>query len=131
MSWNYSQASGCITDPWASIRDVCYSGQPPYRNLPSAENIVGKGPLPAGDWEMVELIEHHPTLGPNVIVLRPDAATRARVLAMGHDPDSYRVHGERKEPPPGLASHGCIVAREETRLLMWNFQEDRWIHVQP
>lgn len=131
MSWNYSQASGCITDPWGAIRGVGYSGQPPHKNLPSAESLEGLGPIPCGEWEMVSLIEHHPKLGPNVIVLRPDETTRARVLELGREPESFRVHGERNEPPEGYASDGCIIQNHDIRMLMWGFKEDRWIHVQP
>lgn len=130
MSWDFRQASGCMTDPVGAIKGVGYSGHPPYVNLPSAESIVDKGPIPSGMWEMVELIEHHEKLGPKVIVLRPDDETRARVLAMGRDPDSFRCHGERIEPPAGFASDGCIIQGEPVRMLMWG-SEDRWIHVQP
>jgi hypothetical protein len=68
---------------------------------------------------MTELQAENPKLGPNVIVLAPDDATRARILAMPRDPDSFRIHGERIAPPIGYASDGCIVLEPAARREMW------------
>lgn len=116
--WTVVQSTGKL-----SLNDTfvesCYSGQPPHVNDSAAEGLVGQGPLPKGNWKMVRLLINTQTHGPYVIVLEPDAATRARIVAMGRDPDSFRCHGERLEPPPGLASDGCLIASHPTRVVMW------------
>jgi Protein of unknown function (DUF2778) len=112
----YFQINGVIADPSGNVEGQGYSGQPPYTNDPGAEQIEGKGPIPRGLWHMKELIAQHPTLGPDVIVLEPDADTRAYVIGLGRDPNSFRVHGERLEPPPGFASDGCIIADRDVRV---------------
>lgn len=120
MSWLYHQASGCTDEPSGKILCSGYSGQPPYVNNPGAEKLEGKGPIPCGNWKMISLEAETPLHGPDVIVLQPDADTRARIIAMGRDPDSFRVHGERLTPPPGLASDGCIINGHPYRMIMWN-----------
>jgi hypothetical protein len=69
---------------------------------------------------MVGLVPVTAKHGPDVIVLEPDAETRARILAMGRNPDSFRLHGDRKEPPLGLASDGCGILPHPDRMLMWS-----------
>ena len=115
----YHQTSGVWEDPQGAIVSSAYSGQPPYVNLPSAENLENLGPIPCGNFVMSSVIEEHPKLGRFVIVLVPDDETRARIAAMGRNPDSFRVHGERLEPPPGFASDGCIVMDYGGRVAAW------------
>lgn len=119
MSWIYIVAKGMLTDPPGKFESYGYSGQPPYTNEPMHESLEGNGPLPRGKWTAKEVIEEHPKLGAFVIVLSPDDETRARVLAMGRNPDSFRVHGERVSPPPGFASDGCLVQPLFTRKALW------------
>ena len=129
MSWNYSQATGRLTDPAGAFAGVGYSGQPPYVNDGAAENIACKGPIPCGMWEVVGA-EDSPTLGPLTLILSPDAATRSKVLGYGRDPDTFRMHGERLEPPPGFASDGCLVQIRTVRLSVYQ-STDKWIQVGP
>ena len=130
MSWLYSQSSGSLVDPTGTLQGKGYSGQPPHTNVPADEGLEGLGPTPCGMWEVVAVIEDHPTLGPFVLVLRPDSATRTRVVALGRDPDSFRCHGERLQPPPGYASDGCMIQVRLVRELLWN-SVDKWISVVP
>ena len=119
MSWTYQQASGCFTDPNGAIQAVAYSGNGPDKNNPASEALEGHGPIVRGLWTAVSVIAEHPHLGPFVIVLEPDDETRAKVLAYGRDPDSFRIHGERVNPPYGEASDGCIVTSRDIRQLFW------------
>ncbi len=118
MMWVLGQATGWLTHD-GRLEEACYSGQPPYVNNPEAEDLEGKGPLPKGTWRMKAMLSETDTHGPYVIVLEPDFLTRARIMAMGRDPDSFRCHGERLEPPAGYASDGCLVASHPTRVSMW------------
>ena len=118
MPKTYRQSSGVLMNPAGAIMGTGYSGQPPHTNVPADEVLEGLGPIPCGNWTMVSL-EQSPKLGPDVIVLEPDAETRARILAMPRDPDSFRIHGEREEPPPGFASDGCIILTHTCRMLCW------------
>ena len=128
MSWQYEQSTGRLLAPTGTVQGRGYSGQPPYTNDPSAEGLEGKGPIPCGVWFVSGVEYDNPKLGQFVLILTPDAATRARVLALGRDPDSFRMHGEKLEPPPGFASDGCIV---QVRLVreMVNDSPDKQINV--
>lgn len=128
MPWTYQQATGCFTDPNGAIKAICYSGHPPEKNNPSSEALEGLGPIPKGQWTATSVIAQHPKLGPFVIVLQPDDETFARVAAYGRDPTSFRIHGERVNPPYGLASDGCIIASRDIREIYWN-SDDRQILV--
>lgn len=119
MSWIYHVDTGHLISPDGKMDSIGYSGQPPYTNDSTFDHLEGKGPLPLGKWTAKDVIEEHPKLGAFVIVLEPDAETRARVLEMGRNPDSFRMHGERVTPPPGLASDGCLVQPLFTRKAYW------------
>lgn len=128
MSWTYNIPSGRLIDPTGTLCGVGYSGQPPHTNVVADQGLESLGPIPSGQWLAVSVEYNNPKLGPFVIVLRPDDATRAKVIALGRDPDSFRMHGERLEPPFGFASDGCVVAIRVLRELFWN-SPDRWLTV--
>lgn len=117
--WTYEQSSGKLYDSSGVLRGIGYSGQPPHTNVSADEGLVNLGPIPCGLWIAISVISHDPRLGNFVIVLEPDAETRARVIALGRDPDSFRFHGERLAPPPGYASDGCMVNNIAVRQNFW------------
>lgn len=121
MAWTYQQNSGRLIDPSGTVVGVGYSGQPPHTNVPTDEGLEGLGPIPCGVWNKASVEWENAKLGPFVVVLAPDDATRARVIALGRDPDSFRMHGERLSPAPaGFASNGCIVMIRTVREEFWN-----------
>jgi hypothetical protein len=121
MAWTYQQNSGRLSDPNGALQGVGYSGQPPHTNAPADEGLEGLGPIPRGIWTKKSVEWDNPKLGPFVIVLEPDETTRARIVTLGRDPDSFRMHGERLPPaPPGFASDGCIVQIRQVRENFWN-----------
>jgi hypothetical protein len=125
MPWIYSQSSGQLYDPEGQpIGPPGYSGQPPHTNDPTSEGIVNKGVTPCGRYKISAMILNTAAHGPFVLVLMPDDATRARIIALGRDPDSFRMHGERIEPPPGYASDGCIIEEHAVRVEVWNEHEE-------
>ena len=119
MSNSYEQLTGYLYNDAAVLIGKGYSGQPPHKNDPSAENMRGIGPIPFGTYTIVELIQNDGKLGPYVLVLEPDATTRQRILEFDRDPDTFRCHGERETPPPGYASDGCIVMPRAVREMLW------------
>ncbi len=119
MPWKYDQAAGTFTDPTGTLQGKGYSGHPPHTNDPAAEGLESKGPIPKGNWYAVGVEEHTTEHGPFVVVLRPDLNTLQKVVALGREPSTFRIHGERVAPPPGLASEGCIILDRQMRELFW------------
>jgi hypothetical protein len=118
MSRTYEQCSGNLYDTNNALMGMGYSGRPPHRNDPSSEGVKDIGPIPRGHYTMRELVPSHNELGPDVIVLEPDLATRLYIIALGRDPDTFRIHGDAIEHP-GLASNGCIIQSRLVRMRLW------------
>lgn len=120
MAWTWEISTGMMYDDPGEVKGKGYSGHPPYQNDVTAQDKVAMGPIPAGSWKMAYVAATTAQHGPFVIFLIPDSQTRALVAAMGRDPDSFRIHGERITPPPGYASTGCIILPREVREEIWN-----------
>ena len=114
MSWTYEQSTGRLIDPTGTLQGKGYSGQPPHDNDPNSQFIPNMGPIPEGMWQAVELIPESVKHGPFVIRLEPYPQTQT----FGRS--GFLMHGERIEPPPGLASDGCIVISPDVRHLFWD-----------
>ncbi|MES9994506.1 tlde1 domain-containing protein [Desulfovibrio aminophilus] len=119
----WSQSKGTLTDQDGNPLGNGYSGKGKPgekgagRNDPGREGEENVGPIPRGNWtiEVVDSDEYVGRLAPPVIRLKPDAATRARVKAMGRDPDSFLIHGNNSEND---ASKGCIILDQQTRKML-------------
>ena len=117
----WSQSRGTLTDQDGNLLGNGYSGKgtpgekDAGRNNPGREGEVGVGPIPRGNWriEVARPGEYSSKLGGPVLRLVPDEATRARVKAMGRDPDSFLIHGNA---PDNDASKGCIILDRTTRV---------------
>lgn len=119
MSWAYEISTGRMYYDDGSLLATGYSGQPPHVNDLAAVGERGIGPIPPGSWQLTG-VEDSPRTGPFTIILTPDAATMLSVLALGRDPNTLRIHGERETPPPGYASDGCVVLPHEIRKKIWD-----------
>jgi hypothetical protein len=119
MSWTWEISAGKFYRDDGLLCAVGYSGQPPHVNDITAFAERGIGPIPPGHWQIAG-IENSPKLGENVLVLIPDKSTMLYLFTLGREPLTFRIHGERKVPPPGFASDGCIVLAEDVRLGVWN-----------
>ncbi|SRR5208337_683359 len=95
-----------------------YSGHGPGKNNPAMEGAPEVGPIPCGDYEICGPPFTSPKTGQYVLRLRPDAPTRARIITLGRNPDSFEWHGDSIEHP-GQASDGCIVSPRATRVHAW------------
>lgn len=110
MSWSYSQSTGLLTGHGRTFQ--CYSGHGEGLNNPAMEAVHGVGPIPRGQWKM---IDHHDSqnTGPYSITLAP----------MGHDAHGrslFRLHGDNAKADHS-ASDGCIVRSPRAdREAIWN-----------
>jgi hypothetical protein len=115
--WTYNQTRGWLDKDGILVSKACYSGFGEGFNNPAMETVEGVGPICAGPWLIVGPPFTDPKLGPYVLKLVPaNLAFRARILAMGRDPDSFRFHG-KPLPPADInsGSHGCLCGEEPTR----------------
>jgi hypothetical protein len=120
MSLSYEITTGKMYSGAGKLLATGYSGQPPHVNDIAAVGEVGIGPIPPGSWRISEIEWDNPRLGPFVLVLEPDPATTLYVLSLGRGSHTFRIHGEREQPPPGYASDGCIVLPRAPREQIWN-----------
>lgn len=125
MAWKYSQSSGQLWRPDGTSAGFGFAGQPPGINDPAYQFTHGKGPLPAGLWDMTQWIEKDQYLGLCVIVLKE----RQETVLTNRDPGSFRIHGARNINTRGLkafleSSEGCICIGDcNTRREMWKSQD--------
>lgn len=118
--WTYEQSTGRLLkgDVFA-VRG--YSGYMDGHNNPGMQDVRGIGPVPQGDYDILEAVEMVTDHGPYVLRLRPCAGTNT----FGRD--GFLMHGDSKEHP-GLASHGCIILPFAVRELVHN-SGDRLLRV--
>ncbi len=116
MAWRYDQSSGELTRDGKFISKG-YSGKGRGKNNPSLQGVPGIGPIPAGQWKLVEFY-NSANVGPAAIVLH---AVDAQPGDDTHQPTgrgAFRIHGDSIRAP-GTASKGCIILPRSVRDLMW------------
>jgi len=114
----YRQLTGEWVGPDNTVWGVGYSGHGMNKNNPGAENLVGEGPIPTGNYKIVGPPLNTELHGPYVLRLLPDELTRASIVDLGRDPDSFLMHGD-SIAHPGCASEGCIILGRVTRERIW------------
>jgi len=124
----WSQSRGTLETVEGLFLDQSYSGagspdeKGAGRNNPAREGEKDIGPIPQGNWRIEKVADekYRGRLTPPVFRLIPlDDGTRERVKAMGRDPDTFLIHGDK---PGGNASTGCIIMDKPMRdkLLQYN-----------
>lgn len=118
MPWTYRQRSGVLEDPQGRPYQGpgVYSGQPPFRNEPTAEHRRNEGPIPRGRYRIDLRPHNRDSTGPYTLDLEPQ----------GHDAHGrteLRIHGDSRTRP-GLASTGCIVAPRAVREAIANSRDN-------
>lgn len=83
-----------------------YAGNGAGKNNPDMQGIPNVGPLPIGNYGMGPA-QNSPNTGPLTIPLT--YLNGDEPFPPNRDPNSFRIHGDKKGQPPGNASHGCIV----------------------
>jgi hypothetical protein len=109
--WTFVQSNGQLLNSTATLVGIGYAGNGAGKNNPAMQNVHNVGPLPVGIYGVGAPV-NHTHLGPNAIPLIPDPANEM----FGRS--EFYCHAERIQPPPGLASDGCIVMEPES-VRMW------------
>jgi hypothetical protein len=118
--WTYQISTGLLIAPDQQIEGHGYSGQPQFKNDPTAVAIHNAGPIPPNVYR-VGAAFNHPEKGKLVLPLTPKDKT-----AM-FDRDGFLVHGDNIHAP-GTASEGCIILGRAARLAL-SLSEDHELRV--
>ena len=105
MTFTYHQATGALYDESGVLVGEGYSGFGQWKNDPASEHIIGKGPIPRGQY-LAGIAREGTHMGEFAVPLIPDDDTRARIAEMRRDPDSFYCHGDNAAHD---ASLGCII----------------------
>lgn len=109
--WTFQQSTGRIITPEGFHTANGWAGQREGKNNPAAQDRVGIGPLPRGEYTI--LAPHDsPHTGPFTMDLTPDPTNEMFGRSL------FRIHGAAKVNPE-LSSEGCIVAPHSTRQEIW------------
>ncbi len=108
MAWTYQQSTGYLTDASGEVVGQGYSGNGADMNSPTAEGVIGHGPIPQGAWT-IGPFETYPHLGPFAAPLTPGP---------GNDMDGrqggFFIHGDNAEMNH-TASDGCVILAHDLR----------------
>lgn len=96
----YSQSSGRFVLDEEEVGDG-YSGNGAGMNNPDAQNIKGHGPLPRGQYTVLQA-STHPKLGPLAMELLPYSTNQMFLRG------DFFIHGDNAELNH-TASDGCII----------------------
>ncbi len=94
-----------------------YAGNGEGLNDPAWTDVKSTGPLPVGRYTIGPPEPGH---GGYTLRLHPDAETRARIVALGRNPDSFLIHADMADPKlAGTASKGCLILARIYRVMVW------------
>lgn len=112
MPWQYQISTHVLSKDGIVLDDQCYSGAfPAGFNDPTKIGVLDIGPTPPGHYIITGPPFNDPKHGPYCLRLVPDTGTRAYILKLGRDPDSFLLHGKPLPPrDPRTGSQGCICS---------------------
>lgn len=110
--WTYEIKTGKLYSDKDELVGIGYSGNPTFKNDPSAVAIKDEGPLPEGVYTVLSP-EDTKTHGPYVLWLEPDPTNEM------FDRSGFGIHGD-SVISPGTASEGCIVIARGVREMIWD-----------
>lgn len=122
--WIWSQSKGQL---WHLDRLVSkgYSGKGRGKNNPALQGLAGIGPIPKGDWGIVERYNSR-NVGPYTLTLHAmDKIPNDTHESTGRG--AFRIHGDSIRAP-GTASKGCIILPRKIREKIW-ISGDRLLRV--
>lgn len=100
-----------VAPPYAVIYSGCYCGHGTGLNNPEMERVSCVGPLPAGLYNMLSIVDS-PHTGKATIILEQSSG-----LSYGRS--GFRIHGDNGKGDFS-ASEGCIIKPGEAeRRLIW------------
>lgn len=106
--WTYEQSTGILRDTNGNEIGVGYSGNGADLNSPAAEGVIGRGPIPQGDW-LIGKFQTYPHLGEVAAPLMPCAGN-----TMDGREGGFFIHGDN-DLLNHTASDGCIVLSRPLR----------------
>jgi hypothetical protein len=120
----YSQSTGQMwyvdsNGAGLDLVGIGYSGRGIDINNPASQNLVGRGPLPEGAYELAPMR--------NNVLTRSDGSTWTANDSMRLIPDgtnvmfgrtNFLIHGGSYSPGPLTSSQGCIILRASERRLI-------------
>lgn len=112
--------NGVICKPDGTSRAKGYSGAGDCKNVPDAQVIHNRGPIPIGLYKIgkhVDTVTH----GPFVLPLTPSEANTM------YGRDGFLIHGD-SVIHPGTASEGCIILPRDVREEI-EASGDQWLAV--
>lgn len=115
--WIFESSTGCLTREGILLAKG-YAGNGDGKNNPAMQDIRDIGPLPVGFYTICAPRFDSKT-GIFTLDLIPDAANQM----FGRS--EFRIHGDRRTGPPGLASEGCIVLPMFARERIWDSNDTR------
>ena len=105
MTWIYHQRTGEIYHNSRYIGKG-YAGRMTNKNNPDRQQVKGLGPLPRRRYKITGASG---SKGPLTIILEQQKPGES----FGRS--AFRIHGERRRPPAGWASEGCIILNYDIR----------------
>lgn len=121
MTWFYVQSSGELRNPSGKSVAHGYSGNTAGLNNPSAQDRIGVGPVPVGEYTIGP--PHMPIdhLGPVALPLWPSPGNDM------HGRSGFFMHGDNRALNH-TASHGCIIMPPDIRRAV-DASPDKRLHV--
>jgi hypothetical protein len=107
--WIYEIPTGKLFDKTGICVGRGYSGNGADLDNPAAENVVGHGPIPEGDWQIGKF-ETYPHLGELAAPLTPMPGN-----TMDGREGGFFMHGDNAKMN-FTASDGCIIQIYDVRL---------------
>lgn len=113
--WVWKQDEGELWRDSAMVSKG-YSGKGRGVNNPALQNVRGVGPIPKGDWRIMN-VYNSARVGPFVLTLwRKDSKLDDYDETTGRS--AFRIHGDSIRAP-GTASKGCIILPRLVRERIW------------
>jgi hypothetical protein len=113
--WIWKQDEGELWRDSAMVSKG-YSGKGRGVNNPALQNVRGVGPIPKGDWRIMN-VYNSKNVGPFVLTLwRKDSKLDDYDDTTGRS--AFRIHGDSIRAP-GTASKGCIILPRQVRERIW------------
>jgi hypothetical protein len=109
MKFTYIRYWGAFTNDDNSYIGPGYSGHPDVLNNLTAQDRVGYGPIPAGEYTITEIRADDPHTGRISCLLEPAPENKM------YGRSGFRIHGDNPEGNH-TASDGCIISPHLVRI---------------
>ncbi|MEN5017473.1 tlde1 domain-containing protein [Erwinia sp. Eh17-17] len=112
MTWEYNVRDHTFTHNGSNRLPANYAGAGGYKDDPTKECIINKGPLPHGNYT-IGAPYNSPHTGKYTLSLTPKSSSDM----CGRD--AFKIHGMNSKHPDD-SSNGCIIAPLSVRKAIYN-----------